>query len=226
MGAKKSTVWTSARSSDTTKDPRVVERLAADENARIGRVARAARAPRDRSPGPILAAQPAQRANCVRRKISARACDSMVTAGWDGTAPGWRSRSTPRRRRRRSRPARRAAGAATCTVERAGRASPSMRPYTSFTRGKSAMSCRKTVVFTTSLQLAPAALEHGRGGSCITRSVCATTSPSHDLAGRRVERDLAGGEQEAAGDDAPASTGRWPPGPCRCVRCERSRGCS
>src|SRR5207253_3605780 len=38
---------------------------------------------------------------------------------------------------------------ATATVERAGRASPSTRAYTSFTAPKSAMSTRKIVVFTT-----------------------------------------------------------------------------
>src|SRR5712691_2607579 len=65
---------------------------------------------------------------------------------------------------------------ATCTVERAGRASPSMRPYISFIAGKSFMSARNTVVFTTCLHEQPAAARTP-ARLLNARSVCAFTSP-------------------------------------------------
>src|SRR6185437_2583165 len=64
----------------------------------------------------------------------------------------------------------------TCTVDRAGRASPSARPYTSFTTGKSFMSWRYTVVFTTFAQFAPTVASTA-ARLAITRSVCAATPP-------------------------------------------------
>ena len=84
-----------------------------------------------RSPGPILAAQPAQRANWREAE------DRFALVGHGDPdrrqRPGIYAGEARRRRAgvrgasrwRRSRPARRAGSAATCTVERAGRASPS-----------------------------------------------------------------------------------------------------
>src|SRR5690349_14373327 len=71
MGAKKSTVCTSATSSDSTKIPassKVSRPTMRRGSVRCGSAASA----RDRSPGPNLAAQPAQRANAVSRKSSSR----------------------------------------------------------------------------------------------------------------------------------------------------------
>src|SRR5687767_9996015 len=86
IGAKKSTVCTSARSSDTRKTPassNVSRPTSRRGSSRRGRGARA----RARSPGPILAAQPAQRAKAVRRKIWSRVLlDGIVDRG----CRGWR----------------------------------------------------------------------------------------------------------------------------------------
>src|SRR5215218_8497399 len=71
MGAKKSTVWTSARSSRSTKTPassKVSRPTSTRRSACMGTPLSASA----RSPGPSLAAQPAQRAKLVRRKSSAR----------------------------------------------------------------------------------------------------------------------------------------------------------
>src|SRR5919112_3219552 len=73
MGAKKSTVCTSARSSATTKTPassKVSRPTSSRRSVSRGSPARAS----DRSPGPIFDAQPAQRANWVSRKMSSRVC--------------------------------------------------------------------------------------------------------------------------------------------------------
>ena len=71
MGAKKSTVWTSARSSRSTKTPassKVSRPTRTRRSACVGTPLSASA----RSPGPSFAAQPAQRAKLVRRKSSAR----------------------------------------------------------------------------------------------------------------------------------------------------------
>ena len=63
------------------------------------------------------------------------------------------------------------------------------------------MSWRKTVVFTTSFHVAPTVASTA-ARFVITRSVCAPTSPGDDLTRRRIDRDLAGGEEETVRDDA------------------------
>src|SRR3954471_19215844 len=79
IGAKKSTVWTSARSSRSTKTPassKVSRPTRTRRSACVGTPLSASA----RSPGPSLAAQPAQRAKLVRRKSSAR--DLFVDIVW------------------------------------------------------------------------------------------------------------------------------------------------
>src|SRR5258705_6240611 len=69
IGAKKSTVWTSAMSSDNRKTP--ASSIVSWPTSRRGSEWRGSPSSAfDRSPGPSLAAQPAQRANAVSRKIS------------------------------------------------------------------------------------------------------------------------------------------------------------
>ena len=117
------------------EDPRVVEGLAADEQARIRLQRERPLSARVRSPGPSFAAQPAQRANAreAEQLLRARSCRGrlVVMLLKDERSASRRSRgasdygmatiasistSTPR------------GSPDTCTVERAGRASPSARP--------------------------------------------------------------------------------------------------
>ena len=63
------------------------------------------------------------------------------------------------------------------------------------------MSCRKTVVFTTSFHVAPTVAEH-RGEVRHHALGLRGDVAGDDLPGRGIDRDLAGGEQEAIGDDA------------------------
>ncbi len=111
------------------KDPRVIERFVADEDSRIGlsrerrerggqvtrtHLGRSTRAARELGQAEDVLARVRHIHRCRRLYLT------IATASI--------STSTPRGR------------PATCTVDRAGRASPITRPYTSFTRGKSAMS--------------------------------------------------------------------------------------
>src|ERR1019366_1388590 len=76
IGAKKSSVCTSASSGESWYTPassNVSRPTRIRGSARRSRGARTA----ERSPGPIFAAQPAQRANCVRRITSSRVAVAM-----------------------------------------------------------------------------------------------------------------------------------------------------
>src|SRR4051812_14335247 len=71
MGAKKSTVWTSARSSRSTKTP-ASSKLSRPTSTRGSACEGTPLSACARSPGPSLAAQPAHRAKLVKRKSSSR----------------------------------------------------------------------------------------------------------------------------------------------------------
>src|SRR5689334_5263053 len=77
MGAKKSTVWTRARSSDSRKTP-ASSKVSRPTIRRGSFLTGSAASARERSPGPIFDAQPAQRANSVRRNSSSRVCDVFI----------------------------------------------------------------------------------------------------------------------------------------------------
>src|SRR6266566_2287408 len=81
MGAKKSTVWTSARSSERRKTP-ASSKVSLPTSNRGSEFTGSAASARDRSPGPIFDAQPAHRANEVRRKSSSRVLDVLIRATW------------------------------------------------------------------------------------------------------------------------------------------------
>src|SRR5512138_1469439 len=153
----------------------------------------------DRSPGPILDAQPAQRANCVRRKISARVCDmSTPAACWFLSAAGarltnrcdgidfyehaaWKARNL-NGRSRRTRVTDHAAVDLVHTWEvghvlQVDRRLDDVRPA-------------RTRILEHRGQVAHHALGL-RGDVALD-----------DLASGGIDRDLAGGEQQVAGDDA------------------------
>src|ERR1700682_3978949 len=77
MGAKKSTVWTSARSSARRKTP-ASSNVSLPTRSRGSEITGSAASARDRSPGPIFDAQPAQRANSVSLKISSRVLEVLI----------------------------------------------------------------------------------------------------------------------------------------------------
>src|ERR1700686_139646 len=79
MGAKKSTVWTSARSSDRRYTP-ASSNVSLPTSSRGSDITGSAASARDRSPGPIFDAQPAHRANSVSLKISSRVFDVLILA--------------------------------------------------------------------------------------------------------------------------------------------------
>src|ERR1700693_3114268 len=81
MGAKKSTVWTSARSSDRRKTP-ASSNVSLPTSNRGSEITGSAASARDRSPGPIFDAQPAHRANSVSLKISSRVLEVLIRAAW------------------------------------------------------------------------------------------------------------------------------------------------
>src|SRR6185312_10269724 len=79
MGAKKSTVWTSARSSDSRKTP--ASSNVSEPTRRRASIWRGSGASTwNRSPGPILDAQPAHLANAVSRNNSSRVLEVLMTA--------------------------------------------------------------------------------------------------------------------------------------------------
>src|SRR5437868_10891012 len=77
MGAKKSTVCTSAKSSEIRKTP-ASSKVSLPTSKRGSDFTGSAASARDRSPGPILDAQPAQRANAVSLKSSSRVFEVLT----------------------------------------------------------------------------------------------------------------------------------------------------
>jgi hypothetical protein len=107
----------------------------------------------------------------------------------------------------------------TCTVERAGRASPRTRPVHLVHHRKIAhASARRRWSSRTSPPLRADGREDRARGSPLTRSVCAATFALNHLAGGRIDCDLPRGEEKAVGNDLPASKVRWRQAPCRCAR--------
>jgi len=110
------------------KNPRVIERFVTDEDSRIG----LSRERRERG-GQVARTHLGRSTRAARElrqaeDVLARVRHKTRPATYLTIAMTSISTRTPRGR------------PATCTVDRAGRASPITRPYTSFTRGKSAMS--------------------------------------------------------------------------------------
>src|SRR5438477_7951890 len=77
MGAKKSTVCTSAKSSEIRKTP-ASSKVSLPTSSRGSDFTGSAASARDRSPGPILDAQPAQRANAVSLNNSSRVLEVLT----------------------------------------------------------------------------------------------------------------------------------------------------
>src|SRR5437868_3240930 len=102
MGAKKSTVCTSAKSSEIRKTP-ASSKVSLPTSNRGSVFTGSAASARDRSPGPIFDAQPAQRAKAVSLKSSSRVLEvltlsSAALSGDDGYCVDFHQRAARKRR--------------------------------------------------------------------------------------------------------------------------------